>query len=88
METIWDWLTVFVFAGLVALMLHRSSQDRPPDRLIQYLVPAAGCAIANYIGNNYSDVAAAIALALVGVYLVVVLKVRLPASSKGPDERD
>ncbi|MBN9507157.1 MAG: hypothetical protein J0I69_14165 [Altererythrobacter sp.] len=74
METIWDWLTVIAFGGLVVLMLNRSTQEKPVDHLAQYLVPAAGCAIANYIGNNYSDVIAAICLVLVAAYVYKVLK--------------
>ncbi len=74
METFWDWITVIAFGGLIVLMLQRSSEDPPRDHLLQYLAPAAGCAISNYIGNNYSDVGAAIALLLVGVYVYKVLK--------------
>lgn len=74
METFWDWITVIAFGGLVVLMLHRSSQENPPDRLVEYLVAAAGCAIANYIGNEYSDIGAAIALGLVAVFVYKVLK--------------
>lgn len=74
METVWDWLAVLAFGGLIVLMLSRSSQESPPDHLMEYLVPAVGCAVANYIGNNYSDVGAAIALILVAVYVYKVLK--------------
>lgn len=74
METFWDWITVIAFGGLVVLMLSRSTQDEPPDHLAEYLVPAAGCAIANYVGNNYSDLGAAIALGLVVAYVYKVLK--------------
>lgn len=74
METFWDWITVAAFGGLVVLMLNRSSQEKPADHLAQYLVPAAGCAIANYIGNNHSDFFAAVALGLVAVYVYKVLK--------------
>jgi hypothetical protein len=74
METIWDWITVLAFGGLVVLMLNRSMEDEPRDHLIEYLVPAAGCAIANYIGNHYSDLGAAAALGLVAAYVYKVLK--------------
>lgn len=73
METFWDWATVISFGGLIVLMLNRSSEEVPSDRLVEYLVPAGGCAIANYIGNNYSDVGAAVALGLVAVYVYKVL---------------
>lgn len=74
METVWDWLTVIAFGGLVVLMLNRSTLEKPVDHLGQYLVPAVGCAIANYIGNNHSDFFAAVALGLVAVYVYKVLK--------------
>lgn len=52
METVYDWVTVAVFAGLAVLFLQRSSEDRPRDKMIHYLPPAAGCAISNYLGNE------------------------------------
>jgi len=55
-------------------MLDRSRADVPSDKLVDYLVPSVGCAMANYIGNHYSDVGAALALILVGVYVYMVLK--------------
>ena len=52
METVYDWVTVAVFAGLAVLFLQRSSEDRPRDKIMHYLPPAVGCALANYIGNE------------------------------------
>ena len=53
METIYDWITVAIFAGLVVLFLQRSSGERPPkDSMFQYLIASAGCAVANYFGNK------------------------------------
>ena len=53
METIFDWMTVAVFAGLVVLFLQRSSGEaEPQDSIWQYLVAAAGCAVTNYLGNE------------------------------------
>ncbi|TCD04848.1 hypothetical protein EYB45_04710 [Erythrobacteraceae bacterium CFH 75059] len=78
METVWDWLTVFCFAGLVTLMLQRSSEEVLRDKLWHYAPPAVGCAVANYLGNEEMHVPAAIVLAAVIVYVFVVLKVRLP----------
>lgn len=74
MNTIWDWITVIAFGALIVLLLSRSSQDNPSDRLAQYVIPAAGCAIANQIGNHYSDLLAAGVLAFVLVYVHQVLK--------------
>jgi hypothetical protein len=78
METVWDWVTVFAFAGLVTLMLQRSSEERPRDKLWQYAPPAVGCAVANYLGNEGIEWAALIILVAVAAYIFMVLKVRLP----------
>lgn len=52
METVFDWVTVAIFAGLVVLFLERSTANNPGDHLWQYLVASAGCALANYVGNE------------------------------------
>lgn len=51
METVYDWATMVVFAGLVVLFLQRS-QGEARDQLWQYLVAAVGCAVTNYLGNE------------------------------------
>jgi hypothetical protein len=80
METVWDWLTVFAFAGLVTLLLQRSSEDEPRDKLWQYAPPAVACAVANYFGNKGMDVVAGAILLAAIFYIFSVLKVRLPWS--------
>lgn len=80
METIWDWTTVFCFAGLVTLMLQRSMMDEPPDSLWHYAPPAIGCAVVNYIGNEGYHAPAALGLALIGLYVHKVLKVSFKRS--------
>ena len=77
METVWDWLTVLMFGGLITLFLHRSSQENPPDKLWQYAPPAVACAVANYLGNNRSDILAAALLAGAVVYVMLVLRPRI-----------
>ena len=52
METIYDWITIAIFAGLVVLFLQRSSAATPTDSIWQYLVAALGCAVANWFGNE------------------------------------
>jgi hypothetical protein len=52
LETPFDWITLLIFAGLVVLFLQRSTDEQPRDHLWQYLVPAVGCALANYLGNE------------------------------------
>ncbi len=77
METVWDWVTLLGFSGLVTLMLQRSSEAEPRDKLWQYLPPAAGFAIANQLGNHEQPWLAGILLAAAIGYIIVVLKVKL-----------
>lgn len=51
METVYDWATMIVFAGLIVLFLQRS-QGEARDHLWQYLVAAIGCAVTNFLGNQ------------------------------------
>lgn len=82
METLWDWVTVFIFAGLATLLIQRSQEEVPRDSLWQYIPPAVGCAVANYVGNEGYDVAAAALVVAILVYIYQVLKVRLPTGKK------
>lgn len=78
METIWDWVTVFTFAGLAALLLQRSSEDEPRDKLWHYFPPAIGCAVVNYLGNEGYDLVAAALFVVVLAMIIFGLKVELP----------
>jgi len=77
LETVYDWVTVAIFAGLVVLFLQRSTGDRPPtDSMLQYLVASAGCAVANYFGNKAVGGGGlpyhALAIAVIGATLAYV----------------
>jgi hypothetical protein len=76
-ETVYDWITVAIFGGLVVLFLHRSVQpEEPQDTILHYLPPAVGCAVANWFGNppqNQGLVSFLIVLG-VAIYVVLVLK--------------
>lgn len=53
METIYDWVTVAIFAGLIVLFLQRSTgEGEPRDSIWQYLGASVGCAVANWLGNK------------------------------------
>ncbi len=80
METIYDWVTMAVFAGLIILFLQRSTMDEPPDTIWHYLPPSVGCALANYVGNEGYGIAAFAVLIAVGAYLILVLKVTMPGN--------
>lgn len=77
MQTVWDWITVMMFAGLITLFLQRSAQEEPSDKLWQYAPPAIACAVANYLGNNGYEVVALALLAATGFYVFRVLKLKL-----------
>lgn len=74
MQTIYDWLTVMAFAALIVLFLQRSAAPDPPDQLWQYLPPAVGCAVANYVGNAGSGAVAILILLGCAGYVFFVLK--------------
>ena len=75
MNSIYDWVTMLIFGGLVVLFLQRSAGPaHPSDRIYHYLPPALGCAVANYLGNNDQRVAAvALIIAVVG-YILLFMK--------------
>ena len=75
METVYDWITVAIFGGLVVLFLHRSvGEQEPNDTILHYLPPAVGCAIANYVGNHGQGPISALIVVAVLIYIVLVLK--------------
>ena len=75
MSTIFDWVTMAIFGGLVVLFLQRSTGGAEnQDPIYHYLPPAIGCAVANYLGNHEQETAAiAIVIAIVG-YIIFVMK--------------
>lgn len=74
METVFDWLTVAIFAGIAVLFLQRSTQETPSDSMWHYLPPTVGCAVANQLGNNGYTLIATIMMVLILMYLVYFLK--------------
>ncbi|MBO9714527.1 XrtV sorting system accessory protein [Sphingomonas sp.] len=74
METIYDWLSVAVFAGLIVLFLQRSAQEKPRDKMIYYAPPTIGCAVANYVGNHGYALFFYLIIAAILVYVWYVLK--------------
>lgn len=74
METVFDWITLALFGGLVVLFLERSAQAEPSDNIWQYLPPALGCAVANYLGNHEQRIVASAIIVGAIAYVHVVLK--------------
>jgi hypothetical protein len=73
LKTVYDWVTVAIFAGLVVLFLQRSTtDDHAPehDSLLLYLGAGLGCAVGNYLGNKGVHV---IAVPLIGATILFII---------------
>lgn len=77
METVYDWISVFMFAGLIVLFVHRStsaSDDEPDQSVIPYLVGGVGCAVGNYFGNEGMLALAILFLGATVLYILYYLR--------------
>ncbi len=82
MKSIYDWVSLALFAGLVVLFLQRSTGEgaEKDASLFYYLGAGAACAVANYAGNHGQDaVAIALLVATVG-FIIYFLKPFQPSS--------
>lgn len=74
MKTIFDLLTMAIFAGLIVLFLQRSIGEPPPkDAMWKYLVAAVGCAVANYLGNHEYQIPAVVMIVGTLMFIFYVL---------------
>jgi len=76
METVYDWVSLAIFAGLIVLFLQRSVGERAEKdaSLLYYLVAGVGCAVANYFGNHGQDLVAILLLVATVVFIILCLK--------------
>jgi hypothetical protein len=77
MESVYDWVTVGLFAGLVVLFLQRSTGDdeeHHKDSILLYLVAGAGCAAANFLGNKGMHIPAVLLIVGTVVFIGYFLK--------------
>ena len=77
METVYDWVTVAIFAGIIVLFMQRSMSDeveREGDSLWLYLAAGVGCAVANYFGNEGQHVVAVLLIAGTLAFILYFLK--------------
>jgi hypothetical protein len=76
MQSIYDWLSLAIFAGLIVLFLQRSTSDRADKdvSLFYYLAAGVGCAVANYFGNNGQDIIAILLLVATVGFIAYFLK--------------
>jgi len=84
MSSIYDWVSLAIFAGLIVLFLQRSTGDRAEKdvSLFYYLGAGVGCAVANYLGNHGQDIAAiALLVATVAFIFVYLQPIKLKPGS-------
>jgi ABC-type Mn2+/Zn2+ transport system permease subunit len=76
MDTIYDWLSLAIFAGLIVLFLQRSTSERGDNdvSLLYYLGAGVGCAVANYFGNKGQDIVAILLLLATVGFIAYFLK--------------
>ena len=77
MQTVYDWVTVAIFAGLVVLFVQRSTtEEHAPehDSLLLYLGAGLGCAGANYLGNKGMHLLAVPLIAATLFFIVYYLR--------------
>ena len=84
MDSIYDWVSLAIFAGLIVLFLQRATSERAEKdvSLLYYLAAGVGCAVANYLGNHGQNVAAiALLVATVGFILYFIKPFHRPSQS-------
>jgi Ca2+/Na+ antiporter len=74
-ETIYDWVSLGIFAGLIVLFLQRSTSERAEQdaSLLYYLGAGVGCAAANYFGNHGQDIVAILLLVATVAFVIYFL---------------
>jgi hypothetical protein len=75
-QTVYDWVSLAIFAGLVVLFLQRSTSDSAEKdaSLVYYLASGVGCAAANYFGNHGEDAIAIVILVATIAVIIYFLK--------------
>lgn len=76
METVYDWVSLGIFAGLIVLFLQRSTTDRTEKdaSILYYLGAGVGCAVSNYFGNKGEHLIAILLIAATVAFIILCLK--------------
>lgn len=82
MSTVYDFMTMGLFAALAVIFLHRSTRPEPDTHPIwMYGLAGVACATANFCGNHGYAFIAVVLMALVTGFLLWVLGLFAPKSS-------
>lgn len=74
MKTIFDLVTLALFAGLAILYLQRSASAAPdPVATWKYAIAAIGCAVADYLGDHDQQIASILIFAAVVIFSLATL---------------
>ena len=76
MQSVYDWVSLAIFAGLIVLFLQRSTSEHADKdvSLFYYLAAGVGCAMANYFGNRGQDIVANLLLVATVGFIIYFLK--------------
>ena len=75
MKTIYDVISIGMFAGLAILFLQRSASRIPdPIPIWKYALASIGCALADYLGNQDQMIASIAIFLAVAVFSVMALR--------------
>ncbi len=75
MKTVFDLVSLIMFAGLAILYLQRSASPQPDSiALWKYAVAAIGCATADYLGDQGHAVMSVVVFAALIVFALLMLR--------------
>jgi len=75
MKTLYDLVSMIIFAGVSVLFLQRSVSPEPDETALwKYAVAAVGCAVADFLGNNGLQWPAILAFVALAIFSLIMLK--------------
>lgn len=76
MSSVYDWVSLAIFAALVVLFLQRATGDNAEEdmSLLYYLAAAVGCAAGDYLGNHDQALMGALVLGATVAFILFYLK--------------
>ena len=75
-KSVYDIVSLAIFAGLIVLFLQRSTaaNDEGDASLLHYLAAGIGCGLSNYLGNKGNDILAIGSLIVTVAFIMHFLK--------------